>query len=273
MNMSIARPRIALAVCTMFVFSIPPKAAHPQSNSTVVGAHRYTQFCAACHGANGEGADKATALAANPDVMNRSDAELLRIVRDGTPAGMPPFAQIGDANIAAIIDFLRGSEESDASGGTAHPGSTTGDATAGEALFFGKAQCSTCHMMRGRGGFIAGNLTTYAGNRSANIILKAIIAPDSPLLLSSRVVNVTTKAGQTIRGVLRNEDGFNLVVQTEDGRFHFLSRDDLSNIAYTDHSLMPLDYGTRLTSKDLNDIVSFLVASSKNQSSNVGLNQ
>jgi len=262
------RRKIALAICGILVISITSAVVHSQSNSTVVGARRYVQFCAGCHGADGKGADKASALVANPEVMNLSDTELLRIVRDGTPNGMPPFAQIGGANIADVVHFLRSLQESDGSGGTGPPGSATGDAASGEALFFGKARCSACHMMRGKGGFIAGNLTTYARNRSANSILQAIIAPDSPLLPSSRVINVTTKTGQTLTGVLRNEDNFNLVVQTEDGRYHFLSRDDLTDINYTDHSLMPRDYSLRLTSKDLYDIVSFLIASGKGASAN-----
>jgi cytochrome c oxidase cbb3-type subunit III len=255
--------KIAPAICGMILVSITSGLVHSQSNSTVIGARRYVQFCSGCHGVDGKGADKASALAANPEVMNLSDTELLRIVRDGTPNGMPPFAQIGDANIAAVVHFLRSLQESHASVGTGPPGSATGDAASGEALFFGKAQCSACHMMRGKGGFIAGNLTTYARNRSANTILQEIIAPDSPLLPSSRVVNVTTNAGQTLTGVLRNEDNFNLALQTEDGRYHFLSRDELTNISYSDHSLMPRDYGSRLAPKDLYDIVSFLIASGK----------
>ena len=254
---------MALVICEMLLISITTGVADSQTNPTMVGARRYVQFCAGCHGVDGKGADKAPALTANPDVMNRSDAELIRVVRDGTPNGMPPFAQIGDANIAAVVHFLRSLQESDVSGGTGPAGSASGDAVAGEALFFGKAQCSACHMMRGKGGFIAGNLTTYARNRSANTILQAIITPDSPLLPASQVIKVTTKAGQRLTGVLRNEDEFNLALQTEDGRYYFLSRSDLTNIIYTDHSLMPRDYGSRLTSKDLYDIVSFLVASGK----------
>ena len=261
-------PKIALILCGMLPISVTPGVVHSQSNSTAVGARRYVQFCAACHGADGKGADKASALAGNPEVMNQSDTELLRTVHDGTPNGMPPFGQIGDANIAAVVHYLRSLQDSEPSGGKGNPGSATGDADAGEALFFGKAQCSNCHMMRGKGGFIAENLTTYARNRSANAVLQMIVAPDSPLLPSSRVINVTTKTGHKLTGVLRNEDNFYLVLQTEDGRYHFLSRDDLTDISYTDHSLMPRDYSSRFTSKDLYDIVSFLVASGKGTSAN-----
>jgi cytochrome c oxidase cbb3-type subunit III len=139
----------------------------------------------------------------------------------------------------------------------------SGDVNAGRALYFGKAQCSNCHLMQGNGGFVASNLTHYGRGRSTEEILQAITNPDNPLVSSSQVVTVTTDIGQQITGVLRNEDAFTLAVQTEDGRFHLLSRSDVRDVHYTEHSLMPRDYGRRLTSKELNDIVSFLVVESR----------
>ena len=72
-------------------------------------------------------------------------------------------------------------------------------------------------------------------------------------------------SGATLRltGVLRYEDNFSLALQMEDGRYHLLARSDLTDVHYTDHSLMPPDYGTRLTSKELNDLVSFLIVTSR----------
>ena len=139
----------------------------------------------------------------------------------------------------------------------------TGDVNAGRALYFGKAQCSTCHMIKGHGGFIASDLTTYGRSRTADAILQAITTPDTPLVPSSRVVSVLTKTGLKLTGVLRYEDNFSLALQMEDGRYHLLTRSDLTDVHYTDHSLMPRDYGTRLTSKELNDLVSFLIVASR----------
>jgi len=99
--------KIVLVICEVLLVSLTSGVARSEANPSVVGARRYVQYCAGCHGVDGKGADKASVLAANPDVMNRSDIELFRIVHDGTPNGMPPFAQIGDANIAAVVHFLR----------------------------------------------------------------------------------------------------------------------------------------------------------------------
>jgi cytochrome c oxidase cbb3-type subunit 3 len=63
---------------------------------------------------------------------------------------------------------------------------------------------------------------------------------------------------------VRSEDNFNLALQTEDGRYHFLTRSSLVEVNYKQYSLMPRDYGTRLTGKELDDLVSFLIVTSKN---------
>jgi cytochrome c oxidase cbb3-type subunit 3 len=126
-----------------------------------------------------------------PSVVALSDADLIKVVHDGTPAGMPSFSQLGDANIRAVVDYLRTLQGKTPTNAAA--ASATGDATAGRALYFGKAQCSSCHMIQDAGGFIASNLTAYGQNRSADAIQQAIVTPDKPLIAASRVVEVLTK--------------------------------------------------------------------------------
>jgi putative heme-binding domain-containing protein len=219
-----------------------------------VGKQQFEANCAVCHGSDASG-DKGPALT-TPNFVGLSDAALIKVVHDGTTAGMPPFAQLGDENIAAVVHYLRTLQgQSD----TTTTAAVTGDAAAGRALYFGKAQCSSCHMVQGNGGFMATDLTAYGRSHAADAITKAIITPDTPLAPASRVVEVRTKAGKKLTGVVRSEDNFNIALQTEDGRYHFLSRSGLADVHYTDHSLMPHDYGTRLTDKELNDIVSFLI--------------
>lgn len=256
------RTLACVASAISLALSAPCPAQAPPA-ATITGSRRYTQFCAGCHGADGKGGDKAASLATSRIVTSRSDAELFRIVRDGTPQGMPPFAQIGDANIAAVVRYLRVLERDAVPAPASAASAPAGDARAGRTLFFGKAGCSSCHLVHGKGGFIAPNLTTYARNRSAQNILDSILNPDSPLVSTSRVATVTTVAGRQITGVLRNEDAFDLALQTKDGRYHFFSRSELSNITYSDHSLMPRDYGTRLSRNELSDVVAFLIASSR----------
>jgi cytochrome c oxidase cbb3-type subunit III len=257
------RHLLRLIFCTMFVLVSALSQAHGQGDDNMEGSRRFMEYCAGCHGDDGKGGNKVVSLATTLSVMNRSDAELERIVHDGTKEGMPPFAQIGDANIRAVVHYLRITEGKSARTSTPTEAPVTGDVNAGRALYFGKAQCSTCHMMKGEGGFIASDLSTYGRSHPPDTISHAVTEPDTPLVPASRVVTVITKTGLKLTGVLRYEDNFCLALQTVDGRYHLLTRSDLTEVRYTDHSLMPRDYGTRLTAKELDDLVSFLVVTSR----------
>jgi len=75
-----------------------------------------------------------------------------------------------------------------------------------------------------------------------------------------RTVTIDTRAGQTLTGVLRNEDNFSLQLQTLDGTFHLLMKSDVASVKRDSNSLMPADYGSTLSAGDLNDLVSYLIS-------------
>ena len=96
-------------------------AAQAQPEGGDRGARQYAANCSGCHGADGKGGDKAVSVATTLSLMTLSDAELARILHDGTSEGMPPFAQIGDANIAAIVRYLRSLEVASLPAAVQHP--------------------------------------------------------------------------------------------------------------------------------------------------------
>jgi putative heme-binding domain-containing protein len=225
------------------------------------GAQLYGSNCAFCHGADGRGG-RGPAIATMPKVVAFSDQDLIGIVHNGeADQGMPAFPDLGDEGTQAVVQYLRSLQGVTEAASTAK---LTGDPNAGRQLFFGKGQCSTCHMVDGKGGFMAAELTSYAKNRTTDDILQAIVNPDANLEPTSRVAEVRTKVGESLTGVVRAEDNLNITLQTEDGRYHFLSRSSLATVNYTDHSLMPHDYGTRLMSSELDDLVSFLIVTGRN---------
>jgi galactose-1-phosphate uridylyltransferase len=63
-------------------------------------------------------------------------------------------------------------------------------------------------------------------------------------------------------GMIRNEDNFSLILQTEDGAFHTLSKENIGRVEYSGHSLMPDDYEKELSSKEIDDLVSYLLKTS-----------
>src|SRR5262245_59977925 len=53
-----------------------------------------------------------------------------------------------------------------------------GDAALGEALFFGRAECATCHEVNGRGG-VSGPDLSDAARLSAAVVRQKIVDPNS----------------------------------------------------------------------------------------------
>lgn len=259
--MTCSRFRTTLIYSTLVLFAgMPLFAQGGERTGPDQGAQLYGMNCAYCHGAGGQGG-RATALT-GPNVIALSDQDLIGIVHNGEAAqGMPAFPHLDDDETQALVRYLRTVQGVT---GAATVAQLPGDPNAGRELFFGKGQCSTCHMIDGQGGFMAPELTAYAQYRTAGDIVQAIVNPDANLGPASRVAEVRTRGGQRLIGIVRAEDNMNIILQTEDGRYHFLMRNSLAAINYTGHSLMPNDYGARLTAKDLDDLVSFLIVTDRN---------
>src|SRR5271154_1756460 len=110
---------------------------------------QFGQLCGGCHGDGATGGDRAPALVNNRALRSRSETEIEDVIKNGTPGGMPAFA-LAAGELKSLATWVRSLNTSafDAFAGDAKP---AGDAAAGEKLFFGSAQCATCHMVHGRG--------------------------------------------------------------------------------------------------------------------------
>jgi len=72
------------------------------------GARRFATTCSGCHGLDGSGSAKGSAIAKLPAVIARSDDELVAIVHNGVPGkGMPAMKALGDDSIRAVVRYLR----------------------------------------------------------------------------------------------------------------------------------------------------------------------
>lgn len=166
---------------------------------------------------------------------------------------MPPFGSLKPLEIKSVVTYLRTLQ------GSKRSVRLPGDPKTGKAIFFGNAGCSSCHMIRGIGGFIAPDLSAYAHEHAAEQIKAAITNPQERESANS-IVTAITSDGQRYRGIVRNEDNFSLQLQSMDGTFHLLSKADLKSVERQPGSVMPSDYGSKLTPQQLNDLVSYLLS-------------
>jgi cytochrome c oxidase cbb3-type subunit 3 len=225
-----------------------------QTRTAGEGARLFSANCAACHGSDGHGGERAPSIATLRNVITMSDSDLEGIVGNGLPGvGMPGFGYLGDEKVSQIVAYLRILQ------GRGAAGQVKGDAQKGQTLFYGKAQCSRCHMVDGQGGFIAGELSAYGKGLSASVVRRAIVEPNIDLEPTSRVVEVQTADGRQLAGMARAEDNFTLDLQTEDGRYHMLPKSELKSVQHTGRSIMPEDYEKRLSSEELDDLVKYLI--------------
>lgn len=248
------RFRHALAVFAMALLPAPFLWAQADA---AAGSKTFATNCAGCHGSDGRGGERAPNIATARNIVSLTDKDLAGFVRNGIPgSGMPAFGFLGDNGIRDVVTFLRQLQ-----GKTATEVKLTGDQASGRALFFGQAGCSSCHMMHGEGGFLASDLSDYGRGIAPDRIRKAIVGPETFVTPGTEVVEVTNPQGESLRGVLRAEDNFNVVLQLQNGRYRRLAKSSLKKFTRTGHSLMPADYGSRLSPAQIDDIVTFLVRS------------
>jgi PQQ-dependent dehydrogenase (methanol/ethanol family) len=134
---------------------------------------------------------------------------------------------------------------------------------AGEALFFGKAGCSGCHEVNGRGGVTGPDLSAVGMNSSEALSAK-IRNPNSPGPAGGgrggpSTVIVKMRDGREIRGVRRNEDTFTLQMVDASGQLHLLDKTTLAEVRNENRSLMPADYASRLSAAEIQNLVAYLV--------------
>jgi cytochrome c oxidase cbb3-type subunit III len=220
----------------------------------------FASTCAGCHGLDGRGGKTAPNIAHNSKLEHMPDAEISAIITSGIPGtGMPAFHSLGPAKVQALVTYLRILQ------GQTKTQKLPGDLTRGKSVFFEKGECSSCHVIRGEGGFAGPDLTVYGADRSAAEITDAIIHPKNAADARYKVVTVVTRDGQRFRGSIRNEDNFSLQLQAADGSFRFLLRSDVKDLEYEEHSMMPADYEKRLSRTELNDLVSYLMSAGRSE--------
>jgi cytochrome c oxidase cbb3-type subunit III len=224
------------------------------ASASAQGKQAFASTCSGCHGLDGRGGERAPNIADRANVQRLSDAQISHIVENGIPGtGMPAFHSLTASQRQTIVSYLRtlqGAKQ------TAH---LPGDPALGKTIFSGKAQCSSCHMVSGDGGFIGADLSDYARTRDVDEIRNAIIDPAKTRSGQAGLVTATTRDGEKIVGKVRNEDNFSLQLQTMDGTFHFFSKSDLQSVESGSQPLMPSDYRSKLSAQELNDVVSYLM--------------
>lgn len=256
----VLRALMIACLATALLAAVPPRFAKAQQDAeeddfkskNSPGKQTFTSVCAACHGLDGRGSDKAPGIIGNPKTHRRSDAELFRIVSEGKPGtGMPAFRSLTSAQVRSVVRYLRAMQ------GEFEVRKPPGDGERGKKIFAGA--CSSCHTVEGKGGFLGPELSSYGATRTAETIRDGILNRPRIAPFGYQAAVVTTLDGTRIEGALRNEDNFSLQLLTADGTFHFFQKSDVQRVEHLDQPLMPTNYSERMSPSEIDDLVSYLM--------------
>lgn len=227
-----------------------PAIGDPQS--IAAGSKLYATSCAGCHGPDGSGGR-------GPNLVRRSlwhplsDEAIFSAIQKGIPGTDMPPTRLSDDDTWKLVSFLHSMI------GPASENKVPGDPAAGERIFRSQATgCSNCHSIAGHGGRLGPDLTNIGG-RPLGLIKDAVLKRSRDLSLAGNEgVTVKLKNGQVIEGVARNRSNYSLQVVDKSGALHLLSMADVSELHVSERSIMPNDYGKRLSRKELEDLLAYL---------------
>lgn len=152
----------------------------------------------------------------------------------------------------------------------------TGNSTEGflDALYGGNArsaywyfrtnstgQCVRCHAIGGEGGTVGPDLSDIGDKLTREQILEAMVEPSARLSPGYGSVKLTLKDGQTVTGILMEENSRELIVKTSDAEpveVNISRIDKRQNIP----SAMP-PMGTLMSKREIRDMVEYLAGQKK----------
>jgi putative heme-binding domain-containing protein len=224
------------------------------------GAVLFRQECVFCHGVAARGGMRGPDLTTGSWNHGGADADLARTITAGVPGTAMPPNNLKADEIWQIVAYLRTLQQPVAA--------AVGDQSLGEALFFGTARCSSCHIVKGHGGRLGPELSTVGSARSRAYLVESIRQPGRQLTqnrvfgddvtLKYDTVTAVTADGRTIVGVPMNEDTFTLQLMDTSERVHSLDKKTLKSVRHENRSLMPAYDPSRLSNADLDNLVAYL---------------
>jgi len=251
---------ILLTLAILFIMA-SAAAGQPQSRPTKNplegnqlaisnGGAMFRNRCAGCHGPDARGY-------LGPDLTGiwesgRTDDKIFDIVRRGVPGTeMTPAdpQRVPDRDIWQTLAYLKTKTAVAAA-------SPTGDAANGERIF--RANCSSCHIVDGRGGQLGPDLSRIGSGRPRAGLMAKLRGASDVVRPGYEAVTLVTREGDRIRGVKKNEDEFSIQIMDTRERLQGFLKANLTQLTIEKQSLMPVYGPDRLNERDLDDLLRYL---------------
>ena len=250
------------------------------------GAKLFAPSCgnAYCHGTGGNGGGAPRLRGKDLEA-----AYVFKSISNGIPGtSMPSFkSELSEEQIWKLVAFivsaaktgatadpplsLPAASSSTASGEAISSSPLVGSSQAGKALFFDASQpksCHACHSFNGEGTPVGPDLSA-AASRSPRDLLLSIILASGLKDAQYKTITVALRNGEKIVGVKKEEDAESLrIYDTTElpAVLRTVQKTDVAKVEYANESVMPKDYASVYTMKQLLDLVTFLKSSPQSKS-------
>ena len=234
--------------CALLALAVLAGAAFPRAAAAQDGAALYAERCADCHGPDARGVS-------GPNLTRLwqsgfTDDRVFQTIRNGVAGSIMPPTTAPDAQIRALVAYLKGLGAGGAGAASA------GDAARGRSLF--DARCAACHRVNTRGGRLGPDLSRIGESRSGDALAQAIRDPGAAIARGFQAVTIVERDGTRVRGVLKNEDAFSIQILDTNERLRGFLKSDVREVARDEGSLMPAFDPGRVSDPDLDDLVAYL---------------
>ena len=247
-------PLVAIALSNLQISAEDAGALYNTPYDVSLGERYFERQCSRCHGFDAKGNDETGA----PDLtgrLNRASNEvgIFNIIRNGVPgtAMLPVDADLPDTQVWQLVSYIESLRYDP------NLVQLDGNADSGLALFQGKGDCSSCHMVRGRGGRLGPDLSRVGESTRPEDLMVAITDPHENVDPRWWTLEVTGRDGVTRSGFRMGEDSFSVRIMDNDSNLWSYQKNDIQSIDRVERSTMP-SYDESMSENELDDLVAYL---------------
>jgi putative heme-binding domain-containing protein len=228
---------------------------HASREDVAAGARSFRSHCAECHGLKGEGG-RGPDLTRGEYRHGSSDDALFKTVGYGIPGTQMPGIYYEDVQIWQLVAFVRTLAAPESPQRSPQP--TKGNRAAGEKLFFGKAGCTGCHMIQGRGGRTGPDLSFIGSSRNPQHLRTSLLKPSEEFPIQWWTAQAEDKQGNRYSGTRLNEDTYTIQLLDAQRDLISLQKADLRSLRVENQDSPMPSYEGKLTAPELDDLVAYL---------------
>ena len=219
------------------------------------GERLFRSQCGTCHGRDARGNEEGRGPNLTTGRFDHAtdDAGLFTVIREG----LAGTAMIGinrgaaDKSIWQIVAFLNSF--------TVDPTDVElrGRPAAGQRVFSGKGNCTSCHMVSGQGGRLGPDLSRVGERRDPDELLIDLVDPDAQVDPRWWTIKVTQEDGSVIEGLRMSEDTFTFRLIDADAKLWSFSKPGVHAYERIENSTMP-SVEPSLSISEIDDLVAYL---------------